>query len=250
MKNLRPYFNPLYVFRLAAVGIAFAIVSLGVLPVFILRAGDHRNNRVFCRAINFFLVRILGIRLVVDKTAAVYDDRSAVVVVNHQGVMDVISCGPVLPKRSSTLAKRSLGMIPVWGRIFRLGGNILVDRGDKGARAGAMRALNAVIAKDKASLFIFPEGTRNPSNQIRRFHDGAFRCALRNKTCVQPVVISTYAGNVTLRRWRAGTIAVKVLSPVELNVESEATITDVIERIKTQMQVEIDLLDRQIAACV
>lgn len=237
------YLNILYLLRMAAVGVVFAVVSIGVMPVFLIRSGDTRNNKIFCNAINFLLLKILGIKLAVDTTEAVYNQRSAVVIANHQGVMDVISCGAVLPKRSSTLGKQSLGWIPVWGTIFRRGGNILVNRGDSTARRQAMQKLTDVIRKNKASLWVFPEGTRNKSNRIRRFHDGAFRCAQLNKTCIQPVVISTYNGIVNLKKWRAGTIAIKVLPPVEMGAETDTSIGAVVERVKDLMQAEIDRLD-------
>ena len=128
MEKLPAFLNPLYLFRLAVIGVVFMVVSIGVLPIFFIRAGDHRNNRIFCNAINFLLLRVLGIRLVVDKSDAIYDEKQVVAIANHQGVMDVISCGAVLPHRSATLAKLSLSKIPVWGAVLRLGGNILVDR--------------------------------------------------------------------------------------------------------------------------
>ena len=250
MEKLPSYLNLLYLARMCAVGIAFTAASIGVLPVFLLRSGDTRNNKVFCSVINFMLLRILGIKMEVDTSAAVYNDRSVVCVVNHQGVLDVIACGAVLPTRSSTLAKRSLGKIPIWGTIFRHGGNILVDRGDSSARRIAMNGMNDIIKNKKGSLLIFPEGTRNRSNQIKRFHDGAFRCAQQTKTSIQPVAISTFAGNINFRRWNTGTIAIKVLPPVDMSQETDISIPEAVEKIKNRMQAEIDRLDGLVSSLI
>ena len=71
---------------------------------------------------------------------------------------------------------------------------------------------------------------------------------MANGASIQPIVISTYTGHVSLRRFRAGTIAIKVLPPIDMAKETNSSLADLIEQVKNQMQVEIDALDRLISA--
>ena len=56
-----------------------------------------------------------------------------------------------------------------------------------------LRILKSVLQKG-ASIFIFPEGTFNETNQaLKNFYDGAFRIAIETQTPIKPILfLDTY----------------------------------------------------------
>jgi 1-acyl-sn-glycerol-3-phosphate acyltransferase len=65
----------------------------------------------------------------------------------------------------------------------------------------------------------FPEGTRSADGRVGRFHDGAFRLALRERVSVIPIAIDGSRACLPKHSWRFGaarTIRVRVLPPIEV----------------------------------
>src|SRR6185312_5765589 len=76
---------------------------------------------------------------------------------------------------------------PVFGWIYRAA-VIQVDRGSTAKRARSVRALKAALRR-KISIFIFPEGTFNETDQpLKEFYDGAFRIAIETQTPIKPLL--------------------------------------------------------------
>jgi 1-acyl-sn-glycerol-3-phosphate acyltransferase len=232
--------------RLLYIGLIFAIASLVMVVVFGIRHGDVRNNRYFTSFVNFLLKKPLGVIFDVDTSAAIYDESPVVMVVNHQGLYDIITCGYFLPIRSAALAKLSLGYIPVWGQMFMWGGNVMVNRKSAEDRKRAMDDMRSTLLDKKASLFIFPEGTRNSNNELLDFRMGAFITAYKNKVPVQPVVISSYVQFKDLKKWKSH-ISCKVLPPVELHHLEKSGLDEAVANIRADMQREKDLLNEKLS---
>ncbi len=232
---------------MVAIALGFSIATLATLPIFLMRSGDTRNNILFCKTINFLLLKVLGITLEIDRSEAIYDETPTVVIANHQGAMDIFSCGAVLPKRCAVLAKLSLGAIPFWGKILQNGGNILVNRSEKNDRVRALRSLRHAVCEEKASLWIFPEGTRNKGCELLEFHSGAFHTAISTKTNIQPVVISPYKKHIQFSRWKAGTIKIKVLPQISMTDIDEQTIPTVMKSTRDVMQQVFQQMDMALA---
>lgn len=99
---------------------------------------------------------ILGIRIRVEGAVP---KGALLVVCKHEAMFETVDLLLLLDKPAIVL-KRELVDIPVWGRLARLYGAIVVDRA---AGAGAMRRMlkdgREAIAQGRAIL-LFPEGTR------------------------------------------------------------------------------------------
>jgi 1-acyl-sn-glycerol-3-phosphate acyltransferase len=232
----------LFFLRVVIIVVVFFSSSTVMVVFFIMRPYDNRNNYLFCRLINFLLVKPLGLEFRLDRNAAIYDEQPVVCVLNHQGLLDIIISGEILPRKSCTLGKRSLGYIPIWGLIFRFGGNILVNRRDPVDRKKAMINLKRILVEKGASLWIFPEGTRNTERELLPFHEGAFSTAIQNNLPIQPIVISSYQNRVNLRRWKS-VISIKVLPAVELNLTDNNDLEHYKEEIRHSMQITKNQLD-------
>lgn len=140
-----------------------------------------------------------------------------VVVGNHQSLADIPLISH-LPWEMKWVAKRSLFRLPFIGWMMRMAGDIPLDRAD--IRSGARSLLRAAhYLRLGCPVMFFPEGTRSPDGVVGRFHDGAFRLALREGVNVIPVAVDGSHACLPKRSWRFGaarTIRVQVLPPIEV----------------------------------
>lgn len=107
---------------------------------------------------------------------------------NHTSLLDVPACALVTPGTFRYLAKEELTKVPLFGYIIRKL-YLSVNRKDEESRARSMNNMLASL-KDGISIFIFPEGTRNKTDQpLAKFYDGAFRLSLETNTPLVPMTI-------------------------------------------------------------
>lgn len=140
-----------------------------------------------------------------------------VVVGNHQSLADIPLLSH-LPWEMKWVAKRSLFRLPAIGWMMRMAGDIPLERAD--ARSGARSLLRAArYLRQGCPVMFFPEGTRSTDGSVGRFHDGAFRLALRERVNVLPVAVEGSHACLPKHSWRFGaarTIRVRVLPPIEV----------------------------------
>jgi 1-acyl-sn-glycerol-3-phosphate acyltransferase len=94
------------------------------------------------------------------------------------------------------LAKAEIKKIPLLGAIASPF-CIFVDRKNKRSRSESMDSLVKAVERDGSSILVYPEGTRNRTDQpLKEFYDGAFRIAIRTKVSivVQTLVNSRHLG--------------------------------------------------------
>ena len=114
--------------------------------------------------------------------------QTYVVTCNHNSLMDLpLSC-PYIPGPNKTIAKASFAKIPLFG-LFYSKGSVLVDRKSEQSRRQSFEKMKTVI-KSGMHLCIYPEGTRNRTNEpLKKFHDGAFKVAKETGCAIIPSVI-------------------------------------------------------------
>lgn len=141
--------------------------------------------------------------------------RNYVMISNHQSLLDipVVEC---LRLKYRWVSKVENFRVPILGQSMLLAGYISVSRGDKESVI-KMMAKSEEVLKRGESVFIFPEGTRSPDNEIKRFKSGAFRLALNTSTPLLPVLIDG-TGNVLPRKgfvFSSGhKLKMKILKPI------------------------------------
>jgi len=90
-----------------------------------------------------------------------YTRGQHVYIANHQNNWDLFTVAAAVTPKVVTVGKKSLAFLPLFGQLYWLTGNILIDRGN---RSKAMGTIDQVIDKMKnsdVSIWMFPEGTRN-----------------------------------------------------------------------------------------
>jgi 1-acyl-sn-glycerol-3-phosphate acyltransferase len=132
---------------------------------------------------------LAGAPLTVKGLENIDPNKSYVVCVNHQSLLDIPVLYRALPIPIRFLAKKSLFYIPVFGWSLYIAGFIPVDR-TVGRKAREALKVAAKRIKQGRSVTVFPEGTRSPDGDIHSFKPGAFIMAIESKCPILPVVIN------------------------------------------------------------
>jgi 1-acyl-sn-glycerol-3-phosphate acyltransferase len=144
----------------------------------------HKISRFWAKLLFtcfFIKVDIKGMELIDPNKAYVF-------VCNHRSQMDIPLFARACVNTFRFLAKIEVVKIPLIGYVVkRL--YITVDRKSKDDRAKSFLRMQDSLLKEKISMVIFPEGTRNRTHKpLIDFKDGAFRLAIDTKL---PVAVLT-----------------------------------------------------------
>jgi 1-acyl-sn-glycerol-3-phosphate acyltransferase len=115
--------------------------------------------------------RLTGLRLSIDRSAAVAASHAYLIISNHQSMFDIALLGHLFftnfPK---FVSKRELARrIPSVSYNLRRGGNALIDRDVPDQAVAAIAALGARVERNRVSAVIFPEGTRARHGELKPF---------------------------------------------------------------------------------
>lgn len=113
---------------------------------------------------------------------------NAVVVCNHNSLIDIPISTPFLPRANKTIAKKSFVYVPLFGWIYRFA-TVIVDRKDHNSRKQSFDNMVKVL-DNGLDMLIYPEGTRNKTTEpLKSFYDGAFKLSIETQKPIIPVVI-------------------------------------------------------------
>jgi len=115
-----------------------------------------------------------------------------------------------MPKNAVIMAKKSIQYSPL-GPFMTMSGTIFIDRGNN---AKAVRSLNVAgekLKRDKTSLWMFPEGTRNMTKEpsMLPLKKGGFHLAINAGIPIIPIVAENYYDMYHTGVFNTGTIKVK-----------------------------------------
>nr|WP_321271794.1 1-acylglycerol-3-phosphate O-acyltransferase [uncultured Tolumonas sp.] len=205
----------------------------------------HKNNVYYLSRMLNWACWVLGVkvkRIIPDECRNI---GSAVYVANHQTNYDIMVLGCVMPGTVS-MGKQSLAWIPLFGQVYYLSGNILIDRARSSKAADTIRQVVAKIKERGISIWMFPEGTRSKGRGLIPFKTGAFHTAIAAKVPLVPIVCSSYAGQIDLNRWDNGEIIVEMLLPVDSQQWKRATVKDCSNTIRALMESKLAELDAKV----
>jgi 1-acyl-sn-glycerol-3-phosphate acyltransferase len=131
------------------------------------------------------ILRTTGVT--VDRQGVELPVASCVFVANHASIYDIPILFSALPRQLRIIAKQALGNVPFIGWHLRWAGHLLVDRQHPGP--AVLKKMRRMMSH-RASLIVFPEGSRSSDGQIRRFKGGVFLLAIDNGLPVVPVSVS------------------------------------------------------------
>jgi 1-acyl-sn-glycerol-3-phosphate acyltransferase len=141
--------------------------------------------------------------------------RPYVVVSNHESYADIFLISH-LPWEMKWLSKDTIFKIPVMGWMMRMAGDVPVVRGKRDSVLAALTACRDRLRK-RASVMIFPEGTRSRTAELLPFRDGAFRLAVEEQVPILPLAVAGTRRAMAKGtfQFRPTTAEVRVLPPIE-----------------------------------
>ena len=100
---------------------------------------------------------------------------------------DVVALAHTCPRPLAAVFKKELANVPLLKQIIACTKSFAMDREDVRQSLTVIQNVTEEVKKGRAYV-IFPEGTRSKTgNQMRDFHAGSFRAAIKGKVNVLPV---------------------------------------------------------------
>lgn len=176
----------------------------------------HKGNVYALTQMLCLAQRVIGVKVVLHfDPKVVRKDMPAIFVGLHQSNWDIVTMAHLPQPGLVCVGKKSLLYTPIFGILFFLSGNILLDR-EKRSKAGeTFLKIVEKIKQKHLSIWMFPEGTRSGYGPVGTFRSGALHTAMLAKVKVLPFVTSTYAGQIDLGRLNNGEVHIKLLEPVD-----------------------------------
>jgi len=161
--------------------------------------------------------RIFDIKPILIEGKEYLDTKPAVIVANHQSMLDILQLGPVFPRATVIMSKKELRWVPMLGVFMMLGGTVFVDRSNHQRAIASLEEAGETMKRRKNSLWIFPEGTRRLEEKpdLKPFKKGAFHIAIKAGLPIVPIVFENYWKIYHQGVFNSGTVKVKVLPPIE-----------------------------------
>jgi 1-acyl-sn-glycerol-3-phosphate acyltransferase len=161
-------------------------------------------------------VRMAGVRIEAIGLEKIDSSRTYIFMSNHTSNLDPPILLPLIPRRTSVMAKKELFSYPILGETMRMGSLVPVDRGNRDAGIAAVREAAEVI-RQGINMTIYVEGKRSFDGKLLAFKKGPFYLA---EECGVPVVPVTIVGTHELMpkarfQIRPGTVKVLFHDPIE-----------------------------------
>jgi 1-acyl-sn-glycerol-3-phosphate acyltransferase len=152
--------------------------------------------------------------------------------------MDIPIFGWIFPLRTLVVGKKELLYIPIFNLFFLAAGNIALNRQARSRALADLADAASQIRKRGISVWIFPEGTRNRTDQpFLPFKKGAFYMAIQAQVPIVPVVAEPLKNfwDPKRRLLRGTEIRVRVLPPVDTTGYDETRVAELSDKVRSQM---------------
>ncbi|WP_292663086.1 lysophospholipid acyltransferase family protein [Nitratifractor sp.] len=215
------------------------VVGLGMIPLIHL---FPRRKGTIMHTLNRVILFLIGAKIV---TEGHRDPEANLFLMNHQGIIDIITMEAVENVHWRWVAKKELFEVPWFGLLLKGGDMISVDRENKAGLVKLFKDAKESIEEKHRAVAIFPEGTRASDQKLLPFKPGPRFIAQKLGMKVQPVVIvgSKWVLNEHNRTAHSGTVKVIYLPSVDVSTAPK----DWYDRIAQTMQETIDREERECA---
>lgn len=226
----------------------FFIVALLGIIICLFRPFNPDNTRICARLFSGGGLKLLGIKLTIEGKEHLENMRPSIVIANHQDNLDLFIHGSVIPKRTVSVGKKSLRYLPLFGQVYWLSGNIMINRKKSKASINSMTETTEALKHNNTSIWVFPEGTRNKGESLLPFKKGAFHMAKQADAPIVPICASAYPKHINLNRWHAGHVCIRILPAIQTKELPQDSINGLCETTHQKMSQTIDELNRVVLA--
>jgi 1-acyl-sn-glycerol-3-phosphate acyltransferase len=141
--------------------------------------------------------RILGLRVVVHGRENLRRSERYLIIANHKSAADIFVAGRVLRLHFKFFAAHHLFPMPFFGWSMSMAGYLPINRSNRRQARESIMKGTEILKRGKASLLIFPEGTRIVKPEIGDFKHGFLRIAEEARRPILPVIIE---GTVKIKK--------------------------------------------------
>lgn len=205
------------------------------LPIYALTGSRRDANNFSFSLFADTASALIGLDLRVKGEEHLWSHRPAVFVFNHQSKADVVIVAKLLRRDIAGIGKQEIKKEnPLIGTVLEMGGVVLIDRANAKSAIEAITPLVDIMRDEGRSVVLAPEGTRTVSPKLAPFKKGAFHLAMQAGVPMIPIVIRN-AGDVAPKGdfvFRAATVDVEVLPPVDTSKWRPETIEDHVREVR------------------
>ncbi|MFC3913294.1 1-acylglycerol-3-phosphate O-acyltransferase [Pseudaeromonas sharmana] len=231
--------------RLLVLGLMMVLWFLLGLAICLLRPRHRTNVYWLSNRLLRFALPVIGLKVHLKIPPGIDKLGPAVYVANHQTNWDIVVLTCAVQPGVVAVGKKSLVWLPLFGILFYLSGNILIDRSNRARAIDTIRQVVDKIRERRLSIWMFPEGTRSRGRGLLPFKTGAFHTAMQAGVPIVPIVASSYATQVDLNRWDNGEVWIEMLAPVDSQQWARDQVRECSEVIREQMVSKLAELDQQ-----
>ncbi len=234
-----------FLFRLISV-LFIGIITCVLGVIFCLfNPRNPKNVARFAHLFSFFFKPILGVKVDTRKYPEIEKLGSCVFIANHQNNYDMVVAADIVQPKTVTVGKKSLALIPFFGQLYYLTGNILIDRNNKSKARDTINFVVKEIKKREISIWMFPEGTRSRGRGLLPFKTGAFKAAIAAGVPIVPICVSD-TNNIKLNRLNNGHMIVEMLPPIATKDLSKEDARTLMEQCYQQMSEKIAQINLEV----
>ena len=189
--------------------------------------------------------RVFGIKLELRIPEDAYKRGQHIYIANHQNNWDLFTVSSAVTPKVVTVGKKSLAWMPLFGQLYWLTGNILIDRANRSKAKGTIDQVVDQMNQSDVSVWMFPEGTRSRGRGLLPFKTGAFHAAIGAQLPIIPIVCSS-TGGIKLNRWNNGHVIVEMLPPVAVEGYGKENVRELANQCREQMVAKLEALDSEV----
>jgi 1-acyl-sn-glycerol-3-phosphate acyltransferase len=189
--------------------------------------------------------KIFGMKLELRIPEDAYSRGQHVYVANHQNSWDLFTISSAVTPKVVSVGKKSLVWMPLFGQLYWLTGNILIDRANRSKAVGTIDQVVTSLKESDVSVWMFPEGTRSRGRGLLPFKTGAFHAAIGAGLPIIPIVCSS-TGGVKLNRWNNGHVIVEMLPPISTEDYDKSNVRQLANLAREQMAAKLEEFDKEV----
>lgn len=172
------------------------VLFLGVCSMLVSTEKEYNKNSGFYRFLlnsaTAAAIRLLRIRVHVTGAEKLPPDGKVLFVCNHRSNFDPIITWYALKKwKLAFISKPENFKIPFFGRIIRRCCFMPIDRENPRNAIVTINRAARLLRQQEVSVGVYPEGTRNKTNQLLPLHNGVFKIAQKADV---PIVVLCVTG--------------------------------------------------------
>lgn len=167
---------------------AFLLTFIGFVLLYALPFISKKRRKIWyhfilCNFVKSLVYLMANVRKVHIDKGNMNFSKPAVIVANHSSFLDILVVAMQHPKLI-LLTNKWVYYSPVFGKVVQLADYYPVMEGVD----PAIEKFEKIVA-DGYSIAVFPEGTRSPDGNLKRFHKGAFFLAEKLNLDIVPMVL-------------------------------------------------------------